>query len=260
MNEDFLEFIKDMDDVSEARFYMISHIFEHEIDELCMNDVYTESVANGIGMAIKKFFVNLIQELQRWANSISIAVERKGREMGYHKNLVNIEKKIRDAKDRGYTGKVTITDHDYILKEYKTRYKNLAAYGKKFSKMKYNSTAEIEKDLEEFNSLLSKYEKELQKIEEKTITVDIDTALKIVQKELSGNSRYLDTINDLKSDIKELESEAILLQKKEESLGSGVIPRHLNFIRLTAYDISRFSRRWIGRFVGKFVFTFANIV
>ena len=64
----------------------------------------------------------------------------------------------------------------------------------------------------------------------------------------------------MKSDIKELESEAILLQKKEESLGSGVIPRHLNFIRLTAYDISRFSRRWIGRFVGKFVFTFANIV
>jgi ribosomal protein L14E/L6E/L27E len=261
MGEKFLEFIKDENDLSEARMYTLSSIFENEIDEFYNSSFYAkETVSNGIVTAIKKFFINLIQEIERWVSSINIAVERKQREVGYRKNLISIEKKLKDAIDHGYEGKVTITDHDSILKNYKDKYKSLSAYGKKFAKMKYNSTAEIDKDIKEFNDLLTKYEKEMDFVENKTITVNVEEALKIVQKELSGNSSYLDSINDLKSDIRELEQEAILLEKRADELGSGVIPKHLNFIRLTAGNISKFSRKWIGRFVGKFVFTFANII
>ena len=261
MNEEFIQFIKDMNDVSEIRVNRLDNIFESEIDEFYNSSFYTtESVSNGIVIAIKKFFINLIQEIERWVNSINIAVERKQREVGYRKNLLIIEKKLKNAIDNGYDGKVTITDHDSILKDYKAKYKLLASYGKKFAKMKYNSTSEIDKDIEEFNRHLDEYEKEMDFIEKKTITVDAKEALKMVQKELSGNSSYLDTINDLKSDIKELEEESILLEKRSSELGSGVIPKHLNLLRITASSISKFSRKWIGRFIGKFVFTFANII
>lgn len=260
MNDTYLRFIKDMNDVSEARTYSISSIYETEIDEYY--SLYNEKVgvSDSIVTSIKRFFINIIQEIDRWISSIVDTVDRKKTEAGYRKNLLSIEKKLKDNIDSGKNSDVKITDHEYILKEYKKRYKELSKYAKKFAHMDYKSTAEIDDDLEKFNKILYAYEDEMTAIENKTITVDAKTALSMVQKELNGNSSYLETISELKSDIKEMEKESLLLEKRMDALGASVIPKHLNFIRRMTVNISRFSRKCLGKFIGKFVFTFANII
>lgn len=264
----FEDFIDEMNQIADITEYRIAYEYTNEMDKYLEKMYMTpsnkttlmiEGVASndGIGNAIKKFFVSLITAIQRWADSISNGIATKGREISYRKNLRNIENRLLEAKKSGYTGKVTITDHDTILREYKARYKKLSEFGKRFAKMSYNSTDEIDKDIENFRDLLREFERDLDEIEKKTITVSLSEAIAIVQKELSGNSSYLNSINELKHDIAELEKEALILQKKSDILGAGVIPKHIGFIRNTAANLSKFTRKWIGKFIAKFVFIFA---
>ena len=136
-------------------------------------------------------------------------------------------------------------------------YEDLTQYAKKFSKVKYTKTWQIEDDLAEFDKLIDECNRELEKASEKKIKVSVEKALNFVEDELRGKSEILKALNNSLRDFAEIEQNADQLRTKMNVLGTDVIPRHVGFIQKMTNGISKFVRKWVARIIMRLVYFFA---
>ena len=151
---------------------------------------------------------------------------------------------------------VKMVDYWEVRKIFNKYYKEMTDYAKKFSKVKYTKTWQIEDDLDAFNKLMDKCNNELEEVTSKKITVSISKALDFVEDELRGKSEILSSLNDSIRDFAEIEQIANELRTKMNVLGADVIPKHVGFIQKMVNSISGFIRKWVVKFIMGVVFIF----
>lgn len=216
----------------------------------------TESVSDPFGASIKKFFTNLITAIRNYINKFKNYLGKSSREAGYITTLNTMEKNIRKAKDEGKT-KVTMPDYKFIRNEYNAMCKDLKSYAKKFVKMKYKSTIEIDRDLDSFMKVSNAWDKRMEKAVEKKKTINIDDALRFVENEKSGYTHVFDTLNDAITQINDIKHVAEETAARTSTLGSDIIPKHVNFLRRIANAISSKVTKFAAKTIAVNVLLFA---
>jgi hypothetical protein len=216
----------------------------------------TESVSEPFGSSLKKYFTNLITAVRNFINKMKNYFSKTAREFSYINTLNGMEKKIRAAKAEG-KHKVTMPNYQKIRSEYDAMARDLKKYGKKFTKMNYSSTIDIDNDLDDFSKAMDKWDKRMDKVLKETVTIDIDDALRFVENEKRGYTHIFDSLNDCIETIDELRHVAEETSKRVGSLGSDVIPKHVNLLRKVANAISRRITNFASKTIAVTVLMFA---
>lgn len=254
---DGVDLIYDMYRCENAR---INREFDNAYYELSVyfydNKVMTESVSEPLGASIKKFFANLITAIRNYINKLKSYFGKSAREASYKATLNSIEKQIRDAKAAGKT-KVTMLDYKLIRSEYDSMCKDLKKYGKKFVKMRYTSTIDIDRDLESFMKISESWDTRMEKVIKKTKTMSVDDALKFVENEKRGYTHIFDNLNEAINQIDEIRHVAEETASRVSTLGSDIIPKHVNFLRRVANSISNKVTKFASKTVAVTVLLFA---
>lgn len=219
-------------------------------------EVVVESVSNSLLTTIKKFFVGLISEIKRFMTDIQIGAERAGRNASYRSKLNSMELEIKDAKNMGRRY-VIMANIQGMLNVYKKYYSELSSQVKKICKMGYKDTLSLDRDIEVYKNIVNKYEKSFESVSKEEVRVTIDDAIKFVEHEKSGNSKVLDTLNNLITDIKLMQRDIEDIIEKEEKLGSDIIPKHVSVIGKITSDVFKSLRKMAGKILGRLVFRFA---
>lgn len=224
-------------------------------ENLLTNHYVTEAVKESLWTKLKQFFTKIIVSLRNFDRELEIKITHVIAEKRIRQKLDSLHKELKDNQSAGIKT-VEIIDYEN-MKSIFFKYRNeLSSYAKKFSKVKYTKTWQIEDDLKEFNNVYEKYTKELEEASQKKIKVSVSKALNFVEDEIRGKSEVLKTINDSTTDFKEIENIAQGLQNKMDILGAEVIPKHVGFIQKMVNSISAFVRRWAVKIVMGFVFLF----
>ena len=217
---------------------------------------FTESVSEPFGSSIKKYFSNLITAVRNFINKMKNYFSSNAREASYIHTLNAMEKSIRKAKEEGKK-KVTMPDYRYIRSEYDIMVKDLKKYGKKFTKMRYTSTIDIDNDLEDFSRAMDRWDKRMNRVLKSTVTMSVDDALRFVENEKRGYTHVFDGLNDCIQTIDELRHVAVETAKRVGTLGSDVIPKHVNFLRRVANAISKKITNFASKTIAVNVLLFA---
>ena len=150
-----------------------------------------------------------------------------------------------------------MTDYITLRKEYKLMYKDLKSYAKKFIKVKYKSVVDLNNDYEKFQKTVDEWDSKLEGLSKKTVTISLDEALKFVDNEKHGYTHILDSLNDLIKTIDEMKHVAEETAKRAETLGSDIIPKHVNIFKRITTAISKTVTKFISRLIAVNVLVFA---
>ena len=225
-------------------------------DELLTNHYVTEAVKTSLWTNVKQFFTKIILAMKDFIKELQIKIEYAISEKQIRNKLTELRQSIKDKK---YEGAKSIEMIDYweMKRTFTKYYDDLSKYAKKFSKVKYTKTWQIEDDLEEFDKMLNNCNRELESISNKKISVSIEKALDFVEDEIRGKSEIFKSLNDSLRDFEEVQRNADNLKTKMTILGADVIPKHVNFIQKMINGISSFVRKWAVKIIMKVVFAFA---
>ena len=208
-------------------------VFCLQLDSILLEyeeDMVTESTSNNIFKSVHKFFVNLIQAFQRFISDAKIHAAKICRDIYGRHTLKTIEQQLQEAKKEGKKT-CEITDLESIRKLYESMYRELKSIAGRFSGP-YSDPIKVNQDLEAFNDVVERYEKELLKVQNKKIRMSIDDGLRYVGKELSGQTRTFDLMNQVIADLEKMEKDAELLGKKQKALGGDMLEAQRNvFVR-----------------------------
>ena len=245
-----------LNDILESFNLDIFNIESAMLEDASNNSLIIESVTNGLLASIRKLYMNLISEIRRFITDIKIGTERASREMSYISKLDNMEKLVKDAKNMGKKY-VYMANIQGMLDIYKKYYNELSSQCKKIAKMRYKDTLTLDKDLEVYRNIVKKYEREFEKVSNEEVRISIDDAIRFVEHEKTGNSKVLDTLNDLITDVKLMQKDVEDIMKKEEDFGSDVLPKHVSVLGRITTDMFKSIRKMCGKIIGKLVFRFA---
>jgi hypothetical protein len=223
-------------------------------DELLTNHYVTEAVKDSLWTKLKQFFTKIILSLKSFTKELQLKFEYTIKEKQIKKKLTQLRE---DLKEKQSTqNNVKMIDYWEMKRIFNKYYDDLIKYAKKFSKVKYTKTWQIEDDLDSFNKLLDKCNEELEKVADTKITVSITKALDFVEDEIRGKSDVLSSLNDSIRDFAEIEQIAEELKTRMNILGADVIPRHVGFIQKMVNAIGGFVRKWTVKFIMGIVFIF----
>ena len=216
----------------------------------------TEAVKKSLGDRVKEFFVRLKLALQNFMTDLNTRIEYTIREKELKRKLKEMRDEIKEKKELGQK-EIEILDFWNYRSEYIELNRKLSVYAKKFVKVKYTKTYQIDQDMEQFNNLIDEYSERMEDAAKKTITVPIMKALDFVEDEIRGSSAVLKTLNDCMREFQEMQKAAEELQTKMNLLGADVIPKHVGFIQKIASGISKFVRNFVTKFIVGVIFIFA---
>lgn len=226
------------------------------LNSIYNKEVVLESVTFDLMASVKRLYVGLISEIKRFITDIQIGTERAGRERSYRAKLDSMEKMVKDAKKMGRTH-VIMANVQGMLNVYTRYYHELSSHAKKIAKMKYKDTLSLDRDLDQYKAIVEKYEKEFERVSKEEVRISIDDGIRFVEHEKSGNSKVLDTLNNMITDVKLIQKDVEDIISKEEKLGSEVIPKHVSAIGKLTTDMFKSIRKMCGKIIGKIVFRFA---
>ena len=253
MNEFMINMI--YEEVSNSNLRFIEDLASYEEEYTMMTE--SKNISNDtIIVKIEKFFASIITALNKYRVQVKNIVAKGVRRISMRIWLKTTYDRFVKEKEKG-TKKVTMPDYKSLLRAYKDAVADLSVYSRKFAKTKYNSTLDIDKDIEKFNKIADMYESQIKKIEDTSVTVKIDTAIQWIEDEVSGKGTTIQSINDAIETIDYLHMECVNIAKRKDILGPSVIPKHIGFIRKIIMSINKAIHRLVGKFIGGVVFTFA---
>ena len=223
-------------------------------DDLLTNHYVTEAVKDSLWTKLKKFFTKMILSIKSFIKELQLKIEYAVKEKQIKEKLTQMRKELKEKQLTQKT--VQMVDYWTVKKIFNEYYKDLSKYAKKFAKVKYTKTWQIEDDLEEFDKLMDKCNKDLEAMTNKKITVDIEKALDFVEDELRGKSEILSSLNDAIRDFSEMDQISNEMRTKMDVLGADVIPKHVGFIQRMVNGIAGFIRRWTVKFIMGVVYIF----
>ncbi len=224
-------------------------------DELLTNHYVTEAVKESLWDKLKQFFTKIILSLKDFGKELQIRIDYVIKEKQIRRKLDEMYKELK--KNESNAKRVEMVDYWTINKLFNNYYKELSSYAKKFSKVKYTKTWQIEDDLAAFDSLMDMCNAQLDDVYNKKIKVPVKKALNFVENEIRGKSEVMQSINDSLATFREIQQTAENLKTKMNILGADVIPKHVGFIQRMVNAISGFIRKWVTRITMNVVFVFA---
>lgn len=224
-------------------------------EDLLTNHYVTEAVKESLWTKLKQFFTKIILSFKNFGKELQIKIEHTINEKQIQKKLHDMHTQLKEHQSAGDRN-VEMYDYWKIKSVFNEYHDELIKYAKKFSKVKYTKTWQIEDDLDEFNKLLEKCNSELEILFSKKIKVNIKKALNFVEDEIRGKSEILTTINDVSREFKEIEQLADNLKIRMNILGADVIPKHVGFIQRMVNSIGAFIRKWTIKIIMGIVFVF----
>jgi hypothetical protein len=223
-------------------------------EDLLTNHFVTESVKESLWSKLKQFFAKLILSLKSFTKELQTKIDYVIKEKQIHAKLNQLHKELKEKQSINKT--VEMVDYWEMRRIFNKYYNVLSNYAKKFSKVKYTKTWQIEDDLDAFNKLLEKCNAELEEVSSKKIKVSITKALNFVEDEIRGKSEVFKSLNDSMRDFSEIEQIAEGLKTRMNILGAEVIPKHVSFIQRMVNAISGFVRKWTVKIIMGIVFIF----
>ena len=191
--------------------------------------------------------------------------------IGKHSELLKItddplefaKKKVKEYYDSARAHKTT-GDRKTIemidLWAYKETYlemnNELWKYAKKFASVEYQHLSDIDDDMYQFNSIIDRYAKKLEKIQEKTIIVPVDKVIRFYEDETTGNSDVIKTLQKNMDEFQKMESEAINLEKRADRYGPEILPKKINFIRKMVLSITNRINKAVIKFMTLLILIF----
>lgn len=231
-----------------------SAIFEYT-EELLTNHYVTEAVKESLWTRLKQFFTKIILSLQNFTKELQVKIEYVINEKQIRHKLHQLHKELKENQSTGIKS-IEMVDYWEMKRLFNKYHDDLMSYAKKFSKVKYTKTWQIEDDLDDFNKMVEKCNTELEEISKKKIKVSTMKALNFVEDEIRGKSEVMKTVNDLQREFSEIQQIAEGLKTKMNILGAEVIPKHVGFIQKIVNSIGSFIRKWSVKIIMGIVFVF----
>ena len=251
-----LLFLEETEFIFESKHNRIDRALNNAITdyelEFYENHYIKESSQNKFWESVKKFFADLITTFKKFTNTITQKVESVINS-GLKKRL---HSKLEMERKKG-TRYIEIAD----MEKYKSRYLDMVYdlwnYGKRIQRANYKTIEQINSDLEKFNSIVDKYEKELDAIAAKKVKYKVDKAIRFVEGEINGTSKVTMTLTEAMEEFNAMKLAAENLELRRNVLGKDIIPKHVGIIKRLANRISSFVRKHVVKFIRITVFLFA---
>lgn len=216
--------------------------------EVMYDKMMTEAGGEPFEVKIKKFVANMIAAITQFIQSTKVAIQTSLETGQFQRNLRKLHTELKDKKEQGVT-QVQVQDIWALKNVYTSGVKELTSYAKKFASMQYKSTEALNDDLEKFNAVYDKVEKEAEEAIAKKKTVSVDNMIAFVDAECSGNGSVIKTLESAMREFREMGVAAEALAKKADILGPDIIEKHVGFIKKKMIQIGAFIKKWITKFV-----------
>lgn len=209
----------------------------------CYNDIgeysyITEKTRKSFVERIKSFFRDLIMQIQNLIRDIKnkFLSEKRKKEFKkllkeYH-NTASLNNRYKIRK------KIEMVDLWTYKDTYIAMNRDLADCAKRISKVDYKHLSEIDDDLNYFNGIVDEYSKKIEGILRRRISVDNERAIRFCEDELTGRSEVVKILEKNMDLFKEIESNALLLEKRADKYGVDILPKQMNLIRKICITIS----------------------
>ena len=237
------------------------------------NDVVvSESAKDSILVKVKKFIAEILSSLTNFKNQLVNYIKKAARDITSDVKLHTAYKRLKEAEAKGVKD-VEVIDVWTLRKTYTEASSKLNVYAKRLTKMKYTRTEDIDSDIEKFNTLLKKYDEELERVSKSKIKVSIKKLKGFIEDELQNRTHIVDSINEsikniesMAADVdkivvkKEIEGPDILQKKVGRKIGDAALKVVTSPIRLIKYilsGIAKFIRKWASKVIFGFVLVFA---
>lgn len=229
-------------------------IFEYT-EELLTNHYVTESTRESLWLRLKKFFTKIILAIKDFTKELQSKMQHVINEKQIRHKLDDMRKTLKEKKSVGVKT-MTMTDYKSMQRVFDKHYDTLIGFAKKFAKVKYTKTWQIEDDLNEFEKILKTCNDELEDASKKTITITIDKALDFVEDEIRGKSEVFKNLINSIDEFEEIRQLAENLKIRMDILGADVIPKHVGFIQRMVNSIANFVRKWTIKIMMGVIFIF----
>lgn len=238
--------------LADTNFASINVKFMEAVTESVEGGLLTEEAQDSLFTKAKKFFADLIAAMESFVKSIKSEVERK---LGEKKDQV-IYRKIYDQvkNESDPNKKYTVPDDKAILAEFKSANNRLSKYVKNFTSKEYKSTADIEKDIADFNRVYDECDKSITSVLEKKIQVSGSEYIKYVERNMTNRDNTIKEINSQKVLLDQLRIACDRAETKLNILGPDILQKKIGFFRKLGLKISAFFRKWIAKIISTIVF------
>lgn len=245
--------------------------FEDEIERACMylvevNTAFMEAVYEAgyimeseydtFTTKVKKFFEKILSALSDFKNHLKQQINATLRKKEYNKRLHKLREELVQKRDEGIS-EIETTDVITLGNTYIDMVKDLSEYAKKFTKMKYTSTTEIDRDLEKYHKKVDEYEKKLEKLMDKKIRISTQKMLDFVEREISNQSKVMKTIADCMDTIEQIRDQVESLETKKNIIGADILTGYTRGVRGVTKTLSFFVKTWTVKVITTIVFVFA---
>ena len=200
-------------------------------EDLTYFDFITEKSKTSLIEKIKAFFMDLRITVENLITEIKLKYLSNKRKKEFKKLVKDYYNSARTNKDNNIRKTIEMID----LWEYKELYlemnRELWKYAEKFSKVEYKHLDEIDADMRQFDSIVNKYAKQLERVLSNKITVPVEKVIRFYEDETTHNSDVIKTLQENMDRFQKMEADAINLEKRVNKYGAEILPKQMNFIR-----------------------------
>ena len=200
-------------------------------EDLTYFDFITEKSRTSLIEKIKAFFMDLRITIENLITEIKLKYLSNKRKKEFKKLVKDYYNSARTNKDNNIRKTIEMVD----LWKYKELYlemnRELWKYAEKFSKVEYKHLDEIDADMRQFDSIVNKYAKQLERVLSNKITVPVEKVIRFYEDETTHNSDVIKTLQENMDRFQKMEADAINLEKRVNKYGAEILPKQMNFIR-----------------------------
>ena len=200
-------------------------------EDLTYFDFITEKSKTSLIEKIKTFFMDLRITVENLITEIKLKYLSNKRKKEFKKLVKDYYNSARTNKDNNIRKTIEMID----LWKYKELYlemnRELWKYAEKFSKVEYKHLDEIDADMRQFDSIVNKYAKQLERVLSDKITVPVEKVIRFYEDETTHNSDVIKTLQENMDRFQKMEADAINLEKRVNKYGAEILPKQMNFIR-----------------------------
>lgn len=200
-------------------------------EDLTYFDFITEKSKTSLIEKIKAFFMDLRITVENLITEIKLKYLSNKRKKEFKKLVKDYYNSARTNKDNNIRKTIEMVD----LWKYKELYlemnRELWKYAEKFSKVEYKHLDEIDADMRQFESIVNKYAKQLERVLSNKITVPVEKVIRFYEDETTHNSDVIKTLQENMDRFQKMEADAINLEKRVNKYGAEILPKQMNFIR-----------------------------
>lgn len=246
----FESYMREMDDDFSSKLDKIYQELEDftttYYENATENILVTEKEVEAFSIKVKKFFSDIVTVIENLKTSIQTLIMKKTQEKQFQNRLNKLYQELKEKQESGLK-KVEVIDVWKYVDTFEKMNDELSKYVKKFVKVKYTRTSDIDKDIASFNSIVDSYEKKLEEISKEKVAVPVKKMIGFVEDEISNRSRLMKILNDNIILFKEFQNEASTIEKRKDILGPEILPKHVGLIRRISYGVVNFIKKWVVR-------------